>query len=187
MRFLGILRFGGVNTRTIGKISLAELIVNDGAGLGDRFRRNLYAVGSHIGDETRRLAVDLDAFIEALGNLHGAAGGETKLARSFLLNGRGGEGRVRVAPRGLAFHRLHGEARGSDALFDFVGKVLVRDIELLELLAVKRDEAGDKGCVPACLHVGFNGPVFAGAEGLDFEFTVADKAQRHGLDPAGRA
>ncbi|MGO7748688.1 topoisomerase DNA-binding C4 zinc finger domain-containing protein, partial [Rhizobium ruizarguesonis] len=34
------------------------------------YTRHLHAVGSHIGDETDRLAADIDALIEPLGDLH---------------------------------------------------------------------------------------------------------------------
>src|SRR3546814_19320137 len=56
-----------------------------------------------------RLAVDVDAFIEPLGEAHGVAGAEAELARRFLLQGRGGERRKRIAPHRLALDRGDGE------------------------------------------------------------------------------
>ena len=40
---------------------------------------------------------DVDALVEALGDLHGARRREAELARGLLLQRRGGEGRVGVA------------------------------------------------------------------------------------------
>ncbi len=187
MRFLRVLRLGVVDARAVGEIGLAEFVVDDGAGLRDRFRRDLDAVGSHVGDEAGRLAVDLDAFVKPLRDLHGAAGGETELAGGFLLQRRGGEGRVRVAPRGLALDGGDGEARGLDARNDVGRRLLVRNVELAEFPAVECDEAGDEGGAATRLHVGFDGPVFLAAEGLNLQLAVADETERDGLHAAGRA
>jgi hypothetical protein len=64
-----------------------------------------HAIGSHVGDEAGHLAVELDALVEALGHIHGLLGGEAQLARGLLLQGRGGEGGVGVAPHRLLLDR----------------------------------------------------------------------------------
>src|SRR6185312_7901406 len=62
---------------------------------GDRLRRDLHAVGSHIGDQAFALAAEVNALIEPLSELHGMARGEAELTRGLLLERRGGEGRRR--------------------------------------------------------------------------------------------
>ena len=62
---------------------------------GDGFARHGGAVGAHIGNEAHRLAADVDAFVKALGDLHGARGAEAELARGLLLQGGGDERRPR--------------------------------------------------------------------------------------------
>ena len=56
---------------------------------------------------------DVDAFVQLLRDAHGLLRAEAELARGFLLQGRGGERRRRIALALLAIHREHGElARG---------------------------------------------------------------------------
>ena len=64
---------------------------------GDRLVGDLHAVGTHIGDEADGLAADVDAFVEALRDPHGVRRREAELAARFLLQRRGGEGRLRMA------------------------------------------------------------------------------------------
>ena len=85
MRLLGILGLGGVVAGRGRQIGLAEIFQDGVAGGGNGLRRHVDAVGSHIGDEPHRLAADIHAFIEPLGNLHGAGGGKAELAGGFLL------------------------------------------------------------------------------------------------------
>src|SRR6185437_8318954 len=98
MRLLRILGLGLVDARLVRPVVVAVLLLDQAARRGDRLARHGDAVGSHVGDETNRLAGDVDALIEALGDPHGPAGAEPELARGLLLEGRGGEGRRRVAP-----------------------------------------------------------------------------------------
>ena len=101
MRFLRVLRLAGIGARHGRHITVAIPLADDAARFGDGFAHHGDAVGSHIGDQADGVAADLDAFIEALRDLHGALGGEAQLARGFLLQGRGDEGR-----RGIALDRL---------------------------------------------------------------------------------
>ncbi|MCY1293108.1 hypothetical protein D9M70_423560 [compost metagenome] len=85
MRFLGVLRLGRIETRLFRQVAVAELVGNRLARGLDRFRRHLHAVGTHIGDQTDRLAADVDAFIELLRDLHGARCGEAEFGGGGLL------------------------------------------------------------------------------------------------------
>ena len=105
--FMGLLRIlllGRIGAGRLGHIGGAVLPGDDLAGPGHRLGRHVDAVGTHICNETHGLAAEVNAFIEALGELHGAGGGEAQLAGGFLLQGRGGEGRGRVALCGLGLH-----------------------------------------------------------------------------------
>ena len=106
----------------------------------DRRTVDLHAVGSHIGDETGGLAADIDAFIEPLRDAHGVRGREAELAAGFLLQGRGGEGRLRVALRRLGFDGCDREAGGLDRLLEILGFRAGADVEALDLLAVGADQ-----------------------------------------------
>src|SRR5204863_7820102 len=68
--------------------------------------RQGHRVGTHVGD--------VAAFVEILGDRHGALGGEAELATCFLLQGRGTEGGVRAAGVRLGLHL--GEDRKSTRL-----------------------------------------------------------------------
>src|SRR3546814_13013659 len=69
------------------------------------FARHLHAIGPHIGDQP--------VLVELLGEPHGVAGREVELPRRLLLEGRGGEGRLRVERLRLGFDR--GDAERSEA------------------------------------------------------------------------
>ena len=142
MRFLGILGLGRVLARHRRQIGLAERLEDRVAGGGDGFAGHLNAVGPHIGDEADGLAADLDAFIEALGDLHGSRRGEAELARGLLLQRRGAEGRVGMALDRLALDGIDRERRALECRFDGARRGFVLDVELAEPLAVDGIEAG---------------------------------------------
>ena len=102
MRFLRVLRLGGVFARRLGHEALAILLADHRAYARDRLRRHVDAVGSHIGDEAGGLAADVDAFIEPLRDAHGVRRRQPQFSRGLLLQRRGREGRVRVALTGFA-------------------------------------------------------------------------------------
>ena len=112
----------------------------------DRLARHLHAVGPHVGDEADGLAADVDAFIELLRHAHRLLRAEAELARGFLLQGRGGEGRRRVAPDPACFSTEATEnvpastgRLGARALASFV------QVELVELAAVQMGQPGGEG------------------------------------------
>jgi len=188
MRLLGVLGDGLIEPRVLRHILRAVVAIDQAARGGDRIDRQTDAVGSHIGNQADGLAAQVDALIQALGQLHGAAGGETQLARGFLLQGRGRERRLRM-PADLAMLELGdriaglGRDRGDGVL----GQRLGVEVELVELMAVEMGQAGREGGARPGLERAFDRPVFAGAEHLDLGFALADQAQRHRLDAAGRA
>ena len=117
MRFLGIGRLFGVAARRIGQVVAAEIRTNRVANFSYRFGRNVDAVCPHIGDEAGHFAVNLHPFIEALGDLHGAAGRIAQLTRGFLLQGRGCKGRRGIALARLALDVFNAETGGTDGGF----------------------------------------------------------------------
>jgi hypothetical protein len=111
---------------------------------------------------------------------------EAQLARGFLLQGRGGEGRGGRALAGLLLdggdledRLLHGGPGGQ-------GRTLVAQVELGELLVLVLDQAGQER-LGAGRDVGLDGPVFLGLEALDLQLAVDDQAQADRLHAAGRA
>ena len=151
------------------------------------FGRDLHAVGSHIGNEPDRLAADVDAFVQALGHLHGLARREAELARGLLLQRRGRERRVRIAPHGLLLHRRDAEVALLDSRLDRVGGDPVLDVELLEPLPGDGVEAGANVLALGRRQQRLDGPVLVGLEGLDLGLAVAYEPQRHRLHAPGRA
>ena len=186
MRLLRVLGFDRIFARRLRHIGVAEILADDASCAGDGLRRQVDAVRAHISDETDRLAVDVDALVKALGDLHGPRRREAELARRFLLQRRGGEGRggvalgglrldVRDLERGLVQRRLEGLGLGSRA-----------DVEARDFLAVGADEPGDEGRAGRGLQMRDDRPIFARDEALDLELAVADEAQRDRLHAAGR-
>src|SRR5579885_3321772 len=90
---VGVLRvfLGLEGVRSGRQIRMAELrldpFTDSSNGLGRYTRR----VGTHIGDETDRLAANVHALIQALGDAHRALDIKSKLARCVLLEFAGSE------------------------------------------------------------------------------------------------
>ena len=132
MRFLGILGLHRIFARRLRDIFRAEFLADDAARAADRLRREVDAVGAHIGDEPHRLAADFGAFIEPLGKLHGARGCKAQLARGLLLQRRGGERRRRMPLRGLrldAGHREFGGFKGGLEGFRFRPRANIETVD----------------------------------------------------------
>ena len=187
MRFLRVLGLGLVLARRIRHIGVAVILADHLAGLRDRGAVDLHAVGSHIGDEAGGLAADVDAFIEPLRDPHGVRRRKAELAAGFLLQRRGGEGRLRIAARGFCFDGRNREVRRLDRLLEVFGFRAGADVETLDLLAVGADEARLEGIAARRRQRRDQRPVFAGNEFLDLEFAVADQPQRDRLHAARRA
>ena len=187
MGLLGIFGLGRVLARRRGQVGFAEIFENRVAGSSNAFRCNVHAIGTHIGDQANRIAVNVHALIQALGHLHGLGRREAQLSRGLLLQGRGAKWRIRVPFGRFAFNVIDRNPDILQGLLDGARRSFVLDIELadplsgnglqrgVEFLALRRG----KGTVDR--------PVFLALERFDLKFPVADDAQRHRLDPAGRA
>ena len=179
VRFLRVLRLDRVAARRGGHVGVAEILGDDGARGGDRLRREVDAVGAHIGDEAGGAFADVDAFIEALGDLHRARRREAELAARLLLQRRGGEGRVGVALLRLRLDGRDAEARGFERRLERLRLGARTDVEAVDLLAVGADEARGERRAGLGRQMGDDRPVFARDEFLDLDLAVAD-------DPAAR-
>ena len=187
VRLLGVLRLGLIGARRAGDVVGAVVLADHAADGGDRFRVHVDAVGPHIGDETDRLAADVDAFVEPLREPHGMRRREAELAAGFLLQRRGRERRRRIAPGRLRLDRGGLEDGGLERLLERLGLGAGADVETLDLLAVGADQAGVESVAARRRQRRDQRPVFARDEFLDLELAVADQPQRHRLHAAGRA
>src|SRR5205085_10656560 len=82
LRILGTADIGPGRARQVPR---AEIIVDETPRLGYGLAGHVGAVRTHISNESDRLAADIDALVEMLGNLHGAFGREAQFSRCFLL------------------------------------------------------------------------------------------------------
>ena len=186
MRFLSVLGLAGIDPRRRRHIAGAIFLADNLARLGDGFRHHDDAVGTHISDEAGGLAADLHAFIQSLGHLHGALGIEAQLARSFLLQGRGDEGRLRIAFDRRGFDAADGKVLRLDRFYRAGGIGLVGQRKLFQLLAIQLDQPRREGA-RAGFDIGFDAPIFLRLEGLDLDFAFHHQAQRHRLHTTRRA
>ncbi len=104
-RLVGLLcaRLRGELSRLLEEIVRAVALLHGAPGAADRFAGEMGRVGPHVGDEP--------LFVEALGDAHGVAGGETELAVCLLLEGGRDEG-WRRAGCGLLLGNLANGPRG---------------------------------------------------------------------------
>ncbi len=187
MRLLRVLGLGGVLARRGRYVILAEVLGDDAARRRNRFRRQIDTVGAHIGDEAGRAVADVDAFVQALCDLHGARRRKTQLARRLLLQGGRGERRIGVAPDRLRFDSRDREQRLLERGLERFGLGARADVEARDLLAVRADQAGGEGRIRFRSQMGDDRPVFARDELFDLELPVADDAQSDRLHPPRRA
>ncbi|MFK4666672.1 hypothetical protein ABIF76_007526 [Bradyrhizobium ottawaense] len=187
VRFLGVLGLGLVLARSVRHIGVAVILTDHLARLGDRLGGDLHAVGTHVSNESGGLAADVDAFIEALGDAHRVRRRKAVFAAGFLLQRRGGEGRLRIAPGGLRVYRGHGVGGRLQRLLEVFGFRAGSDVEALDLLAVRAHETGLERIAARGEQGRDQRPIFTRDEFLDLELAVADEAQRHRLHAAGGA
>src|SRR5690606_3788421 len=188
VRFLRVLRLGGVEVRLVRQRLRAEVARDHVADLGQRLARQVDRVGTHVADQADgALVADGHALVQLLRDLHGALGGEAELARGLLLQGGGGERRRRPALALLAgdVGDVQRAAGGlPDALARGLGAVAVGDRELLELLAVQLHQLGGER-----LHrvraLGLDAPVLARDEGFDPLLALDEHVPRWRLHAAG--
>ena len=182
--FLGVLRLArirpGAFGHVIGSIGRSDMA----AGLIDGLSGHLNAVGPHIGDQADGLAADVDAFIEALGDLHGLAGGEMQFAGRFLLKRRGGERRRRISAGLPALDPGDGEIRGLDGGDRPVCRGFVAQRQSVQLLTVEMGQLGGDRSAVLIGKDRVHRPIFPGHEVLNPGFALANQPQRNRLDTA---
>ncbi len=180
---LGVRRFGFVDVGHGGHEGHAKIALDQGAGFGQGVIGDADGVGTHVGDEADgALGAEFDAFIEALGDHHGALDGHAKFARGVLLELGGGERRQRVAAALGALDGLHGPGGGLQGIDDALGLLFVGD---LQLFAIDADETGIEGGRFGGVEAGVEGPVFLFLELLDLALALDDEAEGDGLDASG--
>ena len=187
MRLLRVLGLDRVFARAGRHVIVAEILGDDAPRRRDRLGREIDAVGAHISDEAGRALADIDAFVEALRNLHGARRRKTELARRLLLQGRSGERRIGVALDRLRFDRRDREERLLERGLEGFGLRARADVEPVDLLAVGADQPGGEGRLRFRAQMGDDRPIFARNELFDLELAVADNPQGDRLHPARRA
>ena len=183
---LGILA-GGVADRLGGQVAIAELVLDLLADGGRRLVRNPEAVGTHVGDQADRPgAVDVDSFVELLGDLHGSLARKPQPDRGLLLERAGLE-------RGVGLVELFGLVDLGDRVGDRLQGVAHR-VRLglglgLELGAVvlgqARLELVGGGGRAGRAHGRGDLPVFLGDEGPDVALAVGDQPHGDRLHAAG--
>src|SRR5437870_706467 len=170
-----------VHLRRLGQVRRAVAALDVVARGGERFARDARRVGAHVGDEAdRALRAELDAFVEALRDPHGARGLEAELARRLLLEARGDEGRRRVAAPFLALDLGDGPVGASEPREHLVHARLRVEAKALvvELLARHLGEPRREGRRLARLEPRLDRPVLLVRERADLTLVPAD-------DPAG--
>ena len=187
MRLLRVLGLGLVLARGGGHVAIAVALRHQLADRRDRLGHDLHAVGPHIGDEAFGFAAEIDAFVEPLRELHGMAGRVAELARCLLLQGRGGEGRGRIAALRLAFDTGNEITPAFERGLQAKRGGLIGDIELLKLLAADGKKPRLKRLVLCRGKLGQDRPIFLRPELLDLELAIADEPERHRLHAAGGA
>ena len=88
--FMRVLRaaLGLVDPGPLGQIFLAKAAFNKGLGRIAGFIGNACGVGTHVSDEGRKPPVaQFNAFVQTLGNIHGALGSVRKALVGSLLQG----------------------------------------------------------------------------------------------------
>ena len=178
VRFLRVLRLGLVMARLVRDVA-GVVAVGDRLARGrDRLRRHLDAVGPHVGDRA--------VLVEALRDPHRLAGGEAELARRLLLQGRGGEGRRRVAGERLGLDRDDARSGPPPPPSSRPARCPRRRSSADRSSRHCSGPGGRANSVPSASSVAVTRPIFLGAEQLDLALAIDDQAQRHRLDAAGR-
>ena len=189
-RFMGFLRVprpGTERPRLRRHMAVPEVLADGGPRLRHRGLRHRRRIGPHVGDQSRRLAADLNALVQPLRRVHGLGDGEAEPPRGLVLQGRGGEGRRRAAAQRIAFDRRHREPRRPDARCRILRRRGRRKPVLRDRGPVQTAERGREDRAVLRPDLRPDRPVAPRREGLDPGLALADQAQRHRLHPARRA
>ena len=137
VRFLRILGLGLINAGLIGHIA-SIIAIRDGLARGTNGRSiHLHAIGPHIGN--------CAIFVQRLRQPHRVRRRKAKLTCGFLLQGRGGERRRRIARQRLGFNGLDGK---TSRLHSGLGNLRIARIakrQLFNLFALMAHQPCDKG------------------------------------------
>ena len=183
---VGILRptLGLILTGLGGIVALAVALHDKVLCRRLRLGRDAERVGTHVGNQTHRAhACNVHAFIELLGDGHGAAGGHVHLAGGLLLQGGGGKGRRGRALLIAALDGGNGKGRTLQCLGDLADFFLVGQLLLLAAHAVIMCLEGGGQFL---LQQGIQRPVLLRDKLSDLAVAVIHHAGRHALDAACR-
>ena len=188
VRLLRVFRRALVDARLRRQIAAAEFVSDQLPRRGDRLGSKRHPVGAHVRDEADGVAVEIDALIKPLRDLHCARRAKAELARCFLLQCRCREGRERIAPHFPVFDRGDIEpTRGENFVRGGTRLCFAVEIEAVEFLAIDMRQFRREAVARFGLELDFDRPVFAGAKRLDLGFALADQTQRDRLHAPGRA
>ena len=141
-------------------------------------------IGSHVGDQTDgTFLTQFHAFIEPLGDHHGALHAEAQLAGGILLQLAGGERWGRIAAPFFAVNRPNQPVSSFQGGTDFLRFVTVRDLNFFFALA---EETGIEGWRFARRKMRVNGPVFFLLERLDLALAFDNQPQSDSLNATRR-
>ncbi len=171
-----------VRVRRLGQELRAVSARDQFAYFGQRFIRDTGRIRTHVGDESdRALVAEIDAFVEALRDDHGALYAEAQLARRVLLKLAGSERRGRAAPSLALVNRADAPVGELQRGLQLAGFLAIRDCRLLVADTDKpRRKCGRLGS----LQVRVDGPIFLLNERLDVALTLDDEPQRNRLHAA---
>ena len=155
-----------------------------GPRLGDRVVADAGRVGTHVRDEAdgAAVALEIDAFVQRLGDLHRPLGAEVEVARRVLLELGRRVRRRRVALLLLA-HDLGDPVGAALEVGPHAARLLA--VGDLEAFVVGRGELGQDRRVGLGSQTRGDVPVLFGDEGVDLALAVDEEAERHRLHAAG--
>src|ERR1700676_2455209 len=178
VRFLRIL-LGFVVVRLFRNIVRAKALRDQLADLCQGIVRDVHGIRAHVGDQRdRAFLAEVHAFIQALGDPHGALRGVAQPVVRGLLQLRCRERRRRMAllfPLGDRSHLPLGLAHRGD---DLVRRFLVRDFDVFPFVLA---QLGFEDRRLAAIEHGVNGPVLLRKESPNLQLAFDDQAERPGL------
>ena len=141
-------------------------------------------VGTHVGNQTQStLTGHVHAFIQLLGNGHGALGSEAQLSGGLLLQGRSGKGRRSGTLLFCLLYVGNGKILAGHIVDDGLSLFLIFQFPLLLLAPVTGGEAAR---FTQKIQLGIQRPVFLGNKCPDLIFPVHNQTGGNGLNTAGR-
>ncbi len=182
---MGILSvfLAAVHGRLCGHKIVAPGGLNVAARLGHRIGRNPCRVRTHVGDEGHlSLVAQIDALIQLLRHHHGALGSEPQPARRFLLQLRGGQRRLRLAPALLAGDLLHHHIEAFERVFGALRGGRILGLELA--IVVAHHPSGEARRAIGPLQLSCHRPILLGHKRQDELLALHDEPHGNRLHPA---